>query len=230
MARRCRETILVRARGPLACFTRPEFKVERVSYEVMTPSAARGVLEAVHWKPAIRWVVTAVHVLAPVRFASFKRNEVASRASEQRGRRSLEGDPFYVEEDRQQRNTVALRDVDYIIEAHFVATPRWGPDDTMAKHVEVATRRLERGQTFHQPYLGCREFAAEVEPVAEVPPSRLPPEWRGRHLGLVLHDLEFGERAVPRFFAARIDEAGRVEVPPFEQALLVEGLAQEGGG
>jgi CRISPR-associated protein Cas5d len=229
MTQRCQETFLVRARGPLACFTRPEFKVERVSYEAMTPSAARGVLEAIHWKPAIRWVVTAIHVLAPVRFVSFKRNEIASKATEQRARRSLEGDPFRVEEDRQQRNTVALRDVDYVIEAHFVTTPGWGPDDTMAKHVEVTGRRLEKGQTFHQPYLGCREFAAEVEPVSEVPECQLPAEWRGRHLGLMLHDLEFGGKVVPRFFAARIDEAGRIEVPPFEQAMRVEALAKEGG-
>jgi CRISPR-associated protein Cas5d len=186
----------------------------------MTPSAARGVLEAIHWKPAIRWVVTGIHVLAPVKFISFKRNEVAGRASKERG-------PVLVEEDRQQRNTVALRDVDYVIEAHFVTTPRWGPDDSMAKHVEVVQRRLERGQTFHQPYLGCREFAAEVEPVAEVPESRLPPEWRDRSLGLMLHDLEFGKRIVPRFFEARIDAAGRIAVPPFVEAVIVEALAKE---
>src|SRR6516165_5621520 len=189
--------------GDHACFTRPEFKVERVSYEVMTPSAARGVLEAIHWKPAIRWVVTAIHVLAPVRFISFKRNEVASRASSQRGQRAMEGDPYFVEEDRQQRNTVALRDVDYVIEAHFLKTPKWGSEDTMGKHVDVVTRRLEKGQTFHQPYLGCREFAADVEPVVEVPESQLPVGWRDRYLGLMLHDLEFGALIVPRFFAAK---------------------------
>lgn len=221
MMQRCQETFLVRAKGALACFTRPEFKVERVSYEAMTPSAARGVLEAVYWKPAIRWVVTAVHVLAPVKFISFKRNEVAGRASQKRG-------PVVVEEDRQQRNTVALRDVDYVIEAHFVQTARWGPEDTVSKHVEVARRRLERGQTFHQPYLGCREFAAEVGPVAEVPECRLPAEWRDRHLGLMLHDLEFGERIVPRFFAAEI-RGGRIEVPPFAEAMRVEALAREVG-
>jgi CRISPR-associated protein Cas5d len=216
----------VRVRGPLACFTRPEFKVERVSYEVMTPSAARGVLEAVHWKPAIRWVVTAIHVLAPVRFISFKRNEVESKASLQRGQRAINGDPFRVEEDRQQRNTVALRDVDYVIEAHFATTSRWGPDDTLAKHADMVTRRLEKGQTFHQPYLGCREFAAEVEPVGDFPECKLPPEWRNRHLGLMLHDLEFGPRIVPRFFAAKIDEAGKIEVSPFEEAVRVEGLTK----
>ena len=217
----------MRVRGPLACFTRPEFKVERVSYEVMTPSAARGVLEAIHWKPAIRWVVTAIHVLAPVRFISFKRNEVANRASLQRGQRVLDGDPFLVEEDRQQRNTVALRDVDYVIEAHFATTPRWGPDDTLAKHADMVMRWLEKGQTFHQPYLGCREFAAEVEPVGKFPECKLPPEWRNRHLGLMLHDLEFAPRVVPRFFAAKIDEAGKIVVPPFEEAVRVEGLAKE---
>jgi CRISPR-associated protein Cas5d len=227
MTQRCQETFKVRVRGPLACFTRPEFKVERVSYEVMTPSAARGVLEAIHWKPAIRWVITAIRVLAPVKFISFKRNEVASRASLQRGQRALAGDPFLVEEDRQQRNTLALRDVDYVIEAHFATTPRWGPDDTLAKHADIVVRRLEKGQSFHQPYLGCREFAAEVEPVGELPECRLPPEWRQRHLGLMLHDLEFGPRIVPRFFAARIDEVGKIEVPPFEEALRVEGLAKE---
>src|SRR2546423_1437579 len=177
---RCQETFRVRVRGELACFTRPEFKVERVSYEVMTPSAARGVLEAVHWKPAICWVVAAIHVLAPVRFISFQRNEVASKASLQRGQRAMSGEPFLVEEDRQQRNTVALRDVDYVIEAHFATTPRWGPEDTLAKHVDMVTRRLEKGRTFHQPYLGCREFAAEVEPVGELPECKLPPEWRNR--------------------------------------------------
>src|SRR3954465_3130146 len=139
MEQRCQETFKVRVRGPLACFTRPEFKVERVSYEVMTPSAARGVLEAVHWKPAMGWVVTAIHVFAPVRFISFKRNEVASRASLQRGQRALNGDPYLVEGDRRQRNTVALRDVDLVVEAHFAATPRWGAEDTLAKHAEIIT-------------------------------------------------------------------------------------------
>src|SRR5947208_15927916 len=103
MTQRCRETFKVRVRGPLACFTRPEFKVERVSYEVMTPSAARGVLEAVHWKPAIRWVVTAVHVLAPVQFVSFKRNEVSRRISTdaaRAGRRGQAVGPYYSDERR----------------------------------------------------------------------------------------------------------------------------------
>lgn len=231
--RRCEETFRVRVRGPLACFTRPEFHVERVSYEVMTPSAARGVLEAVHWKPAVRWVVTAIHVLAPVRFVAFKRNEVSKRVSTDAARSAMRGGAlpaYFADDDRQQRNTLALRDVDYVIEAHFVTTPRWGPQDTVPKHVETFARRLRSGQTFHQPYLGCREFAAEVEPADAVPESRLEPGWRPRELGLMLHDLEFDRpdgRIVPRFFRAAIDVAGRIEVPPFETATPAEALAKE---
>src|SRR4051794_17310365 len=121
--RRCAETFKVRVRGELACFTRPEFHVERVSYEVMTPSAARGVLEAIHWKPAIRWVVTAIHVLAPVKFVAFKRNEVSKRVSTDTVKTAMRGSPlptYFADDDRQQRNTLALRDVDYGIEVHFV--------------------------------------------------------------------------------------------------------------
>jgi len=224
------ETFRVRARGEFACFTRPEFKVERVSYEVMTPSAARGVLEAIHWKPAIRWVVTAIHVLAPVRFTSFKRNEIAGRVSLTTAERGLSGNPIpahLTDDDRQQRNTLALRDVDYVIEAHFVPGRGWGPNDNMGKHADMFVRRLANGQTFQQPYLGCREFAAEVEPADGVIESRLPDEWKNRHLGLMLHDLEFGERIVPRFFQAKL-ENGVIRVPPFETTLVGDGFATGG--
>jgi CRISPR-associated protein Cas5d len=225
---RCQETFRVRVRGELACFTRPEFKVERVSYEVITPSAARGVLEAIHWKPAIRWVVTAIHVLAPIRFVSFKRNEIAGRASIGEALQGIKGKPisaYFTDEDRQQRNTVALRDVDYVVEAFFITTPKWGTEDSLVKHVEMFTRRLSSGQTFHQPYLGCREFAAIVEPAPDpLPESRLPDEWRDRDLGLMLHDLEFGSTIRPRFFRAKL-EGGAIRVPPFEQAIPAEGDA-----
>ncbi len=229
--RRSDETFRVRVRGSLACFTRPEFHVERVSYEVITPSAARGVLEAIHWKPAIRWVVTGLTVLAPVRFTSFKRNEVSKRVPTASAERWLRGEPapgYFTDDDRQQRNTVALRDVDYVVEAHFVTTQKWGADDTLPKHAGMFARRLEKGQTFHQPYLGCREFAADVLPADAGLASRLPPEWRDRDLGLMLHDLEFGRRIVPRFYRARLDAAGRIAVPPFEDALPADGLAREG--
>src|SRR5438046_2496705 len=125
---RASESFSVRVRGPFACFTRPEFKVERVSYEVMTPSAARGILEAIHWKPAIRWAVTAIHVRSPIRFISFKRNEVSARVSVRNVVQAMRGEPldsYFADEDRAQRNTVALRDVDYIVTAHFTATRNW---------------------------------------------------------------------------------------------------------
>jgi CRISPR-associated protein Cas5d len=217
------ETFHVRVQGPFACFTRPEFKVERVSYEVMTPSAARGILEAIHWKPAIRWVVTEIHVLAPIRFISFKRNEVSGRVSVRNVLQAMRGEPlepYFADEDRAQRNTVALRDVDYVIAANFVPVKEnWRDTDNFGKHARMFGERLEKGQTFHHPYLGCREFAATVGPALPPWECRLPPEQRGKKLGLILHDLEFGDRARPRFFRAELTDRGVIKVPPFEEAI-----------
>jgi CRISPR-associated protein Cas5d len=208
----------VRAFGPLACFTRPEFKVERVSYEVMTPSAARGVLEAVLWKPAIRWKIHRIAVLKEIRFTSFKRNEVnGGRArpteAEIAGRARM--DDYFADEDRAQRTTLALSEVDYVIDASFALTDRAGPDEHVRKFEEMFERRLAKGQHHHAPYLGCREFAAAVEPAD---PTRTPIKLT-KPLGFMLHDLEFDERGrgKPRFFAAMLRD-GVVEVPPFERA------------
>lgn len=203
-------TFKVRARGPYACFTRPEFKVERVSYEVMTPSAARGLLEAILWKPAIRWRIERIHVLAPIRLMAVKRNEVGSKASP-----GGDVSRYFADENRQQRNTLLLRDVDYIIEASFEMTTKAGSDDTMQKFVEMFQRRLAKGQCFHTPYLGCREFAAWVEPAPER--WEVPEECRGtRALGMMLQDLEFvadgSGRGQPYFFGATMVD-GRVEIP-----------------
>jgi CRISPR-associated protein Cas5d len=194
----------------MACFTRPELKVERVSYEVMTPSAARGILEAVLWKPAIRWRVEKIHVLAPIRFAQIKRNEVNTRLSE-RGDHGT----YCADEDRAQRNTLYLRDVDYIVEAHFELTAKAGPEDNLTKFVEMFNRRVEKGQHFHQPYLGCREFAATVEPAVTAPPMH--ESLKGlKPLGLILHDLDFDNGNRPRFFDARLED-GVILIPPFEE-------------
>ena len=154
--------------GNYACFTRPEMKVERVSYDVMTPSAARGILEAIHWKPAIRWVVERIHVLKPIRFQSIRRNEVASRISDANVRKSmksgdLSGLRLVVEDDRQQRATIALYKVGYVIEARFEPTPKWGLDDSDGKHLDIFNRRARKGQCFHRPCLGMREFPADFE-------------------------------------------------------------------
>lgn len=215
--RRRSDTFRVRVRGPLACFTRPEFHVERVSYEVITPSAARGVLSALHWKPAFDWVVTGIWVLAPVRFIGFKRNEIARRVPTASAARWSQGEPapaYFTDADRQQCHTLALRDVDYVIEAHFETTPIGHGGHTVSKHTATFTRRLELGQTFHQPYLGCREFAADVEPAPTVFESRLPAEWRDRDLGLMLYDMEFGTTIRPWFYRPRIDGVGHISVKP----------------
>jgi CRISPR-associated protein Cas5d len=179
-----------------------------VSYEVMTPSAARGLLEAILWKPAIRWRVERIHVLMPIRFEAIRRNEVASKAA-------IGGalSRYFADEDRQQRNTVLLKDVDYVIEAHFEITARAGPEDNLRKFVEMFERRLAKGQSFHAPYLGCREFAARVGLAPEhwdVPESLR----ESRDLGLMLQDLQFRSdgSATPFFFRAVLVR-GRVDVP-----------------
>ncbi|MCA9771059.1 MAG: type I-C CRISPR-associated protein Cas5 [Myxococcales bacterium] len=217
-------TLRLRARGPLACFTRPELKVERVSYPVMTPSAARGLVEAVLWKPAIRWRIERIGVLAPIRFTSFRRNEVNRKAAVP-ARAVIEGGGpapvYFADEDRAQRNTVALRDVDYVVEARFEMTERAGSDDNVNKFVEMFTRRVARGQRFHQPYFGCREFVADVlnadgapDPVAD-----------SRELGIMLWDIEFGpKRNTPRFFRARLVD-GVLEVPEDPDATFTDGEA-----
>ena len=144
-------------------------KVERVSYDVMTPSAARGILEAIYWKPAIRWVIDRIHVLRPIRFENIRRNEVASKipknsiiAAMKDGSKPLS---LFVESDRQQRAAMVLRDVGYVIEAHFEAVGDDGTNE--GKHLDIFNRRVQSGQCFNQPYFGCREFSVFFEPVVE---------------------------------------------------------------
>lgn len=216
------QAVEMRCSGQVACFTRPELKAERVSYSVMTPSAARGVLEAVLWKPAIRWHIDRIRVLSPIRWIAFRRNEVASRASTPAAAVIDKGGlapVLIVEDDRAQRNTVALRDVDYVIEAHFELTKKAGPEDNVRKFAEMFERRLEKGQHFHQPYMGCREFVAEVGRVGDDAPS---PIDHSQDLGLMLWDIEFAPgRNRPRFFRARLKN-GVMEVPVNPEATLQE--------
>lgn len=212
-------TLRLRALGPLACFTRPELKVERVSYPVMTPSAARGLLEAVLWKPALQWHIERIHVLAEIRFTAFRRNEVSTRASAPSAALVRDGglvSPYFADDDRAQRNTLALRNVDYLVEAHFTLTERAGPADNLTKFVDMFERRVAKGQHFHQPYFGCREFAADVLPANDAPP----PISDSRDLGLMLWDVEYTpQRNRPRFFAARLDH-GVLDVPADPESTL----------
>lgn len=204
--------VRLRVWGERACFTRPEMKVERVSYDVMTPSAARGILEAVHWKPAIRWVVDRIHVLKPIRFQSFRRNEVGAKISAVTAERAMRagstaGLGLVVEDNRQQRATTLLVDVDYVIEAHFELTDKATEADTAAKHISMFNRRAATGQCFHRPCLGTREFAADfalLQEGAALPATGLPPDQWDRDLGWMLHDIDFADNATSRFFRARL--------------------------
>lgn len=215
--------------GERACFTRPEMKVERVSYDVMTPSAARGILEAIHWKPAIRWTVDRIHVLRPIRFQSLRRNEVGARISAANAARAMRagstaGLGLVVEDHRQQRATTFLVDVAYVVEAHFALTEKAQDDDTPAKHISMFNRRAAAGQCFHRPCLGTREFVADFALIAEgdpLPQSALPPEQRERDLGWMLHDIDFANGAAPRFFRARLAD-GVLDVA----RCMAEGVAQ----
>ncbi len=218
--------IRLHIRGDHACFTRPEMKVERVSYDVMTPSAARGILEAIHWKPAIRWVIDRIHVLKPIRFETIRRNEVghkipAKKVATAMKRGSTEGLRLVVEADRQQRATLALRDVAYVIEAHFEMTERAGAEDNPAKHQGMFRRRAERGQCFHRPALGLREFAADFAWVDEIPPSELPEDQKNRDLGWMLYDIDFAAGRRPQFFRARL-EGGVLDVARAREEGLVQ--------
>lgn len=173
--------------GRNACFTRPEMKVERISYDVMTPSAARGVLEAILWKPAIRWILERIDVLAPIRWESVRRNEVGSVMS-------TGGNGIFIEDKRQQRAGLFLREVAYTIHARFEMTDKAGAEDNMVKFQEMFIRRAENGQCFHRPYLGCREFTADFELVRlndQIPR----PITESRDLGWMLYDIQHDNRA-----------------------------------
>lgn len=188
-------TIHLRTWGDLACFTRPEMKVERVSYPVITPSAARGLLEAILYKPQFRWRVRRIAVKRPIQFIAFRRNEVKSRLSPRKP------EPLLADEDRTQRNTLALRDVEYVIEASMHLTPLAGlprrrphdtedhGEDTLVKYLAMFQRRAERGQCFAQPCFGCREFPAHFEPAEASAMNVTPGINRDHELGLMLYDV-----------------------------------------
>jgi CRISPR-associated protein Cas5d len=209
--------------GEWACFTRPEMKVERVSYDVMTPSAARGVVEAIYWKPEIRWHIDRITVLKKIQFTSVRRNEVKDKigAGVAKSMRDGVGNlAFYVDDgdNRQQRATLMLRDVGYVIEAHIEILS--GPDN-IAKHLDQFNRRARKGACYTRPYLGCREFAADFalleadSVVPDVDASLAGP----RDLGWMLRDIDFTDpkNMQAKFFHATMQD-GVIEVPPFAEA------------
>lgn len=210
-------SISVEVWGDYALFSRPEMKTERVSYDVMTPSAARGLLESVFWHPGLKWVVDRIHVCAPIRFTNIRRNEVKDTISARKMQTLMEkGSEAYLAtpESIQQRAAMVLRDVHYVIDAHFDMTMRASPTDNPGKFQEMMRRRVEKGQCYHQPYFGAREFPVNFRLCTQLPPC--PEELTGeKDLGWMLLDMDYSdkENITPRFFRAVLRD-GVLEVPP----------------
>lgn len=199
--------IAIEAWGDYALFTRPEMKVERVSYDVLTPSAARGIIEAVYWKPSIKWLIDKIHVINNIEFTNIRRNEVSDKLSTSSFSSAVKANaPFYMDatEKRQQRASLVLKNVRYIIEAHFELTDKAGEDETNEKHYNIVLRRLRNGQAFHTPYFGCREFSANIRILEDgIPNSYLTGT---KDLGWMLYDMDFSdsENITPKFFRAEM--------------------------
>ena len=211
--------------GPMACFTRPELKVERVSYDVITPSAARAIFEAIFWKPAIRWQITKIEVLNPIKWTSVRRNEVGAVASK---------NPVFIEDKRQQKNTLCLKDVCYRIYAKLVFIPKWKRDESKNPHIDTEEvdllrkdenpakynamfeRRASKGQCFNQPYLGTRECSCSFRLVNPETEELDAPINESRDFGIMLYDMDFEQdlkNPPAMFYRARM-ENGVINVPP----------------
>ena len=206
--------------GDYALFSRPELKVERVSYDVMTPSAARGLVEAIFWHPGLQWIIDRIHVCAPIRFTNLRRNEVKSTIPAHTVRTVMDrgkGDLYLnASEDIQQRSALLFREVHYVIEAHFEMTKQAAPGDNSGKFQDIIKRRIQKGQFYHQPYFGCREFPAQFRLCETIPPC--PEELKGeRDLGWMLYDMDYTdpENITPRFFRGHLQN-GVLEVPPWD--------------
>lgn len=216
--------IQVEVWGDYACFTRPEMKTERVSYDVMTPSAARGLLENIYWHPGMRYVIDRIHVCSPIRFTGIRRNEVKEKISARNVRSAMEhGGALFLSasESIQQRSALVLRDVHYVIEAHFDLTERAAPGDNAGKFQDILKRRLARGQCYRMPCFGTREFPAYFQRCEALPPC--PEELKGhRDLGWMLWDMDYRDpkSIVPRFFRASLrDGVLTVPLPDSEEVL-----------
>lgn len=211
-------SIQVEVWGDYACFTRPEMKTERVSYDVMTPSAARGLLESLYWHPGLKWVIDRIHVCSPIRFTNIRRNEVKDTISVRKVKTAMEKGQgtlyLAASESIQQRAAMVLKDVHYVIDAHFEMTENAALGDNPGKFQDIIKRRLERGQCYSMPYLGCREFSAHIRRCESLPPC--PDELKGmRDLGWMLWDMDYSDpkNITPRFFRATLVD-GVMTVPP----------------
>lgn len=212
--------IQVEVWGDYALFTRPEMKTERVSYDVMTPSAARGLLESIYWHPGMKWCIDRIHVCNPIRFTNIRRNEVKDTISARKVKNVMEkgqGELYLATpESIQQRAAMVLRDVHYVIDAHFDLTENAVPGDNAGKFQDIIKRRLERGQCYSMPYFGTREFPVHFRRCTELPPC--PEELKSvRDLGWMLLDMDYtdSQNITPRFFRASLTD-GVLTVPPWD--------------
>ena len=194
--------------GPYALFSRPELKVEKVSYDVPTPSAARGIVEAVYFHPGLRWHIDRIYVLNPISFTSIRRNEVLSKISARNVRQAAQGgrQELYLAAPQEivQRSSLLLQDVHYVIEAHFEMTSKAAPSDNPGKFQDIVTRRMEKGQCYTTPYLGCREFSASFRRWAGGPIKTIK---ETRDLGLMLYDFDYTDpqNITPTYFRAKLE-------------------------
>ena len=194
--------------GPYALFSRPELKVEKVSYDVPTPSAARGIVEAVYFHPGLRWHIDRIYVLNPISFTSRRRNEVLSKISARNVRQAAQGgrQELYLAAPQEivQRSSLLLQDVHYVIEAHFEMTSKAAPSDNPGKFQDIVTRRMEKGQCYTTPYLGCREFSASFRRWAGGPIKTIK---ETRDLGLMLYDFDYTDpqNITPTYFRAKLE-------------------------
>ena len=195
--------------GDYALFSRPEMKVERCSYDVMTPSAARGILEAIYWHPGMRWIIDRIYVRNPIEFTSVRRNEVKSKIQATSVLSAMNGGekPLYIstKEDIAQRAAIILRNVDYVINAHFEMTERANESDNEGKFKDIIMRRLRRGQCYHTPYFGCREFPVNFELYEDAEIETAYAD-QIKDLGYMLYDLDYSdpENIQPMFFRAEL--------------------------
>jgi len=207
----------VKVWGDFACFTRPEMKVERVSYDVMTPSAARGILEAILWKPAIKWNIEKIEILKPIRWISVRRNELESKIAYSNITSTMKAGKgnlgIYIEEERQQRAGLFLRDVAYVIHANFEMTDAVGPNDNMKKFEEMFERRVSNGQCHHMPCFGNREFSTYFAPIDG---NEKPIDIEQKDLGYMLYDMDFDAEEIPALFFRAEIKNGAVQIPTKE--------------
>lgn len=200
-------SMLIEAWGDYACFSRPEMKTERGSYDIMTPSAARGLVEAIFWHPGLRYSIDRIYLLNPIRFANIRRNEVKAALLASAALRAAKGGEapvLYTSQEIQQRAAMVLRDVHYVIECHFDMTDRAAPGDNPGKFQDILRRRLTKGQCYHMPYFGCREFQASFR---KWHGGKIPAIDLTQDLGWMLYDLDYTDpqNIQPQFFRARLE-------------------------